>query len=128
MNTLVAAAAGRSEEFQTDVVDGLTLGLQGQRGVAKPAAWDAFAKTASASANAAFAAKVRALDTLVGGAGALDDARRVAQDASAAAPDRRAALQSLLDARAPDLRQIAEAADPRQNGQCRRGYRACDVQ
>ena len=45
VDTLVAAAATRSAEYQADIVDGLTLGLQGQQGVPKPAAWDAFAKT-----------------------------------------------------------------------------------
>jgi putative heme-binding domain-containing protein len=108
VNTLVAAAATRSTDYQSDVVDGLTLGIQGQQGVTKPAGWDAFAKTASASADTAFAAKVRALDTLLGGVGALDEARRIALDGTAAAPARKAALQSLLDARAPDLRQIAQ--------------------
>ena len=33
VDTLVAAAATRSAEYQADIVDGLTLGLQGQQGV-----------------------------------------------------------------------------------------------
>src|SRR6185369_16960019 len=41
-----------------------------------------------------------------------DEARRVALDGAAAAPARRAALQTLLDARAPDLRQIAQQLLP----------------
>ncbi len=108
VDTLVAAAATRSEEYQADIVDGLSLGLRGQQGVAKPAGWDAFAKNAGASSDAGLVAKVRALDTSLGGAGALEEARRVALDEAAAAPARRAALQSLLDARAPDLRQVAQ--------------------
>ena len=106
--TLMAAATSRSGDYQADLVDGLTQGLQGQQGVRKPAEWDAFAKQAALSTNAEFAGKVRALDAVLGGAGALDLARRVALDSAAAAPARRSALQSLLDARAPDLRQIAE--------------------
>jgi putative heme-binding domain-containing protein len=108
VNQLVAAAASRTEDYQLDLVDGLTQGLQGQQGVAKPAAWDAFTQRASTSANPAFVAKVRALDVALGSAGALDDARRVARDGSATTAARKAALQSLLDARAPDLREIAQ--------------------
>ena len=108
VNQLIAAATGRAEDYQSDIVDGITQGIQGQRGVAKPVAWDAFAKRAGASANAAFAEKVRALDVSLGSAAALEQARKVALDGTAPAAARTAALQSLLDARAPDLRQIAE--------------------
>jgi putative heme-binding domain-containing protein len=45
---------------------------------------------------------------LVGGAEALDEARRIALDDRAEAPARRAALQSLMTARASDLRPLAE--------------------
>jgi putative membrane-bound dehydrogenase-like protein len=108
VDTLVAGAATGALDYLADIADGLTLGLQGQQGVAKPAAWDAFVKKASLSSNPEFAGKVLALDALVGGAAALDAARRIALDDTAAAPARRAALQSLLGARAPDLRQIAQ--------------------
>ena len=63
---------------------------------------------AGASTTVAFAEKVRALDVALGSAAALDAARKVALDPSATAAARKSALQSLLDARAPDLRQIAE--------------------
>ena len=108
VNDLIAAASSRSEEFQADVIDGLTQGLQGQQGVSKPAAWDAFSKKAAVSTNAAFVEKVRALDVALGSAEALAQARRTALDAAAAPAARKAALQSLADARVPDLRQIAE--------------------
>ena len=105
---LIDAAASRAEDYQADIVDGLTLGLQGQQGVAKPAAWDAFSKKAGASSNAAFVDKVHALDVALGSAGALDQARKIALDNTAAPLARQTALQSLINARAPDLRQIAE--------------------
>ncbi len=108
VNQLIAAARGRAEDYQSDIVDGITQGIQGLQGVAKPAAWDAFAKVAASSPTAALVEKVRALDVALGSAAALEQARRVALDAGAAATARRAALQSLLDARAPDLRAIAE--------------------
>ena len=46
---LIAAAATRSEDYQSDIVDGLTLGLQGQQGVAKPAGVGCVREDASAS-------------------------------------------------------------------------------
>ena len=64
-----------AEDYQADVLDGLTQGLQGQQGVTKPAAWDAFARQAGASTNAALTDKVDALDVALGSAGALDQAR-----------------------------------------------------
>jgi len=106
--TLLAAAASRPDTFQSDLVDGLTLGLQGQQAVTRPASWDTFAARAVLASNAEFVAKVRALDTILGGVGAIDDARRVALDGGATAAARRGALQSLFDARVADLRQIAE--------------------
>jgi putative heme-binding domain-containing protein len=104
--TILAAALNRSAAAQADVLDGLTQGLQGQRGVKAPAAWAALSR-AAASTNADLARKAGALDALFGGAAALDTARQVALDDTAPVAARTAALQSLLDARAPDLRQIA---------------------
>lgn len=106
--SLIAAATTRSDSYQADIVDGLTLGLQGQQGVTKPENWETFATQAARSTNAEFTAKIRALDAILGGTGAIGEARRVALDATATAPARRSALQSLIDARAPDLRQVAE--------------------
>ena len=108
VTTIIAAATTRSDLFQSDVVDGLSQGLQGQTGVSAPPAWSAFVAKAGASTNAEFSAKVRALDTLFGSAAALADARRTALDSAAAVTARRAALQSLLDAKAGDLRPIAQ--------------------
>ena len=51
------SASTRAEDFQTDVIEGLALGLQGQQAVSKPAAWDALAKEAAASPNAALVEK-----------------------------------------------------------------------
>jgi putative membrane-bound dehydrogenase-like protein len=108
LNTIVAAAVARSADYQSDVVDGLTLGLQGQQNVTRPSAWDALSKAARTSADAGFVARVRALDMLIGGAEALDEARRIALDDAAEAAARRSALQALTSARVPDLRQLAQ--------------------
>ncbi len=107
VDTILAAALDRSAEDQADIMDGLAQGLQGQQGVKAPPAWAPLSKKVGESTNADLAGKVRALDALFGGAAALDAARRVALDGTAPASARAAALQSLLDARAPDLREIA---------------------
>ena len=108
ITTILSAAATRSEDYQSDVVDGLTLGLQGQQALTKPAGWDAFLAKAGASARTEMAGKARALDAMLGSAEALATARKTALDGAATAAARKAALQLLLDARVPDLRQIAE--------------------
>ena len=113
LNAVVAAAVTRSAEFQSDVVDGLALGLQGQQNVAKPAAWDALSKTARASADAGLVARVRALDMLVGGAAGLDEARRIALDESAEPTARRGALQALIDRARARFATARRAADTR---------------
>jgi len=53
-------------------------------------------------------AKVRRLDVLLGSSWALAEAKKTILDDTASPEARKAALQSLLDARAPELRQIAE--------------------
>ena len=108
VNTLIAAATSRAEDYQSDIVDGLTQGLQGQQGVTSRPRGTRSRRRPAPRRMRSLSAKVRALDVALGGAAALDQARKVALDGAAAAPARKAALQSLVDARAPDLRQIAE--------------------
>ncbi len=108
INELITAAISRDEGYQTDIVDGLAQGLQGQQGLTLPAAWDAFSNKVGASANAELVAKVRSLDVMLGSTRALAEAKRIALDASATPEARKTALQSLLDARAADLRQVAQ--------------------
>ena len=104
----VVAATNRDEAYQNDIVDGLTQGLQGQQGLTLPVAWDAFSNKVHASNNPDLVAKVKSLDVVLGSSSALTEARKVALDASATPEARKAALQSLLDARAADLRQVAQ--------------------
>lgn len=108
INELIVAAITRDEAYQTDIVDGLSQGLEGQRGLTLPAAWEEFSKKVGTSSNTALVAKVRNLDVLLGSPRALAEAKEIALDAAAAPEARKAALQSLLNARAPDLRQVAQ--------------------
>jgi len=108
VNAMIAAGPGRSAAYRADVVEGLALGLEGQQNIEKPAAWDAFAAVALDSTDAEFVTSVRALGVLFGGPEAVEAARRVARDTTAAAVDRRTALETLAAARVDDLRELAE--------------------
>jgi putative membrane-bound dehydrogenase-like protein len=103
-----AVPAGAPPELLGDVVSGMTAGLRGQRKAEPPAGWDGFnakvAKLGSAEARVA----ARDLGVIFGDGRALDEVRAVALDAKAEIPTRRQALQSLIDARPPDLRTICE--------------------
>jgi putative membrane-bound dehydrogenase-like protein len=107
VNDLIVAATNRDADYQNDIVDGLAQGLQGLQGLTLPPAWDAFSNKIHASSNADLIAKVKSLDVVLGSTRAINEARKVALDAAAAPEARRAALQSLVDARVSDLRQIA---------------------
>lgn len=108
VNELIVAATNRDETYQSDIVDGLTQGLQGQQGLTLPVAWDTFSNKVHASANAELVAKVRSLDVVLGSTRALAEAKRIALDAAATPEARKASLQSLLSARAADLRQVSQ--------------------
>jgi putative membrane-bound dehydrogenase-like protein len=110
LDELIAAATRRDEAYQTDFVDGFTQGLEGQRELALPAGWEDFSAKIGPAANAALVAKVRNLDVLLGSPRAMAEARRVVFDSAATPEARKTALQSLLNARAPELRQVAEQA------------------
>lgn len=88
------------------VLKGIAEALQGWRKAPKPAAWDAFAKAASAPEDAAL---VRDLGTVFGDGRALDEVKKLVLDAKAYVPSRVAALKTLIDNRPPDLRQVCEA-------------------
>jgi len=107
INQIIAASYGKPEAFQADIIEGLSLGLQGQRGVALPPDWDALSEQVHESANADLVAQVRAIDVILGSTRALAEARQTALSASAATSDRVEALQSLLDSGAPTLREVA---------------------
>ncbi|MHA3771229.1 PVC-type heme-binding CxxCH protein [Verrucomicrobiota bacterium sgz303538] len=98
----------RSLEFQTDIIAGLSEALTGWRKAAKPAAWDELAVSLADSPNAALRDRVRELSVVFGDGRALDEVKRVALDAKAELNARKAALQTLIDNRTPDLRQICE--------------------
>ncbi|MFM8469901.1 MAG: PVC-type heme-binding CxxCH protein [Limisphaerales bacterium] len=108
VNNLLFLAAAKGEAFQSDILSGLTDGLAGWRKATKPSAWDAFAKLLEKSANAALRDRVRDLSVVFGDGRALDEVKRVALAKDADMNARKAALQTLIESRPPDLRAVCE--------------------
>lgn len=105
---LSLAAASPSSAFKYDVLGGLSEALTGWRKAAKPTAWEAFAAPLAKSTETAAQDLVRDLNVLFGDGRALDAVKKIALDETAAIPVRKTALQTLIDSRAPDLREICE--------------------
>jgi putative membrane-bound dehydrogenase-like protein len=108
VNALLAATATKPEAFQADILAGMSAGLTGWRKAAKPAAWDALAERLATTENVGLRESVRDLSVLFGNGRALEEVKRVALDEKADLSARKAALQTLIESRPPDLRQICE--------------------
>jgi putative membrane-bound dehydrogenase-like protein len=108
VNTLLTQSLAKPTDFQKDIVAGMSEALRGWSRAPKPVAWDSFQTRVGKSTDSKLAGCVRDLSVLFGDGRALDQVRRVALDDSADLADRRAAVQTLIDAKAPDLRQICE--------------------
>jgi putative membrane-bound dehydrogenase-like protein len=108
VNRLLEASVAKPESYQVDILDGVAQGLKGLHKVAKPAAWDALAKKLEDSQNVTLRNRIRDLGVVFGVARALEEVRRIAADPKADIEDRKAALESVIDARPPDLRRLCE--------------------
>ena len=110
LNTLLAAATDAPAALQIDLLTGIAEATAGLRRVNKPAAWTAFTEKLSRDGNALLRAKIAVLGARFGDARALADARVLATDARADVSARKVALQTLIDQRAENLRDICESA------------------
>ena len=108
LKALLKLASTKSEAFQTDILNGMAEGLTGWRKAAKPSAWDALAKSLENSKSVVVRDEVRDLGVVFGDGRALDAVKRVALDSTAELSARKAALRTLIDSRAPDLRSVCE--------------------
>lgn len=108
LNRLLNEAVIKGETFQADVLNGLTAALRGWSKARKPAAWDALHSKLAGATNPGLRDRLRDLSALFGDGRALDEVKRVALDSNAELPFRRAALQTLIEQRPPDLREICE--------------------
>ena len=109
LNDLLAAAIEKNDSaLAADIVAGASAALTGWRKAPKPAAWDKFAQTLAMTDDQALAGQVRELSVLFGDGRALDAVKALALDGKVDVAVRKAALQTLIDARPPDLRKICE--------------------
>jgi putative membrane-bound dehydrogenase-like protein len=106
MQSLLERSAAQPRAVQADVVAGLSRGLAGQRRLAMPAAWGKFVESLGPPGDLEPA--LRRLSVVFGDGVALDEVRRLALDDAADLPIRRQAIDSLIEARAPDLREVCE--------------------
>ncbi len=90
-------------EVQRDVLRGMLESLAGRRQSKAPAGWSEAAKKLLASTNQEVRQRTLLLSVLFGDREAVETLRRTVNDTKAEAEVRRSALQTLIDARAPDL-------------------------
>src|SRR5690606_28871639 len=92
----------------------MNAALKGKRDVKAPAEWSALYEKLSRSENADIRREAQALSAIFGGGGALDELRKALADAKTEPKTRRAALDSLVNARdretLPLLLKIVEEA------------------
>ena len=105
---LAAVAEGSSGPSRQAVLTGLADGFAGRRKVAKPASWDALGSRLTEGADESLKDRIRDLSALFGDGRALVRIKEVALDKDVALPRRRAALRSLIDARADGFRAVCE--------------------
>src|SRR5258708_24640960 len=86
-----------------DVLNGLSLGLQGRRSAPMPAGWAAVEAKLGSSPNAEVRARAQTLSLTFGSANALASLKKTLMDPSAGANARRTAGEALLGAKEPTL-------------------------
>ncbi|HZN33097.1 MAG TPA: PVC-type heme-binding CxxCH protein, partial [Pirellulaceae bacterium] len=107
LDKLLAEATGKSEDVRADVVRGVAAGLAGRRKAEPPAAWAAFAASLDAAAPEV-KDLVRGVSVVFGDGRALEEVRAIVLNDRLKVPERRAALETLIEAKPDDLRQICE--------------------
>ena len=107
LNTLLGLATkSATPELRADTLTGMTAALKGWRKAKKPEAWTAFTATLADAKEASLQSQVRDLNVLFGDGRALDEVRVIALDDKADPEARRAALQTIVDAKAPEAREL----------------------
>src|SRR5207247_1947519 len=105
LGNLLAASLDKDDSVRADIVRGLTAGLAGRHKANPPTSWDRF-QASSVAATPEIKDQLRNLAVLFGDGRALDEVRRVALDNKAKVPQRQAALETLIEAKPDDLKDI----------------------
>ncbi|MES2707690.1 MAG: PVC-type heme-binding CxxCH protein [Verrucomicrobiota bacterium] len=100
---LLAQAGNSSTAWQTDVLQGISAALQGQRQAKPPGGWAEAAVIFSASPDAAVRQLFRQLGNRFADPLALETTRKIVLDPATPAGERQEALRSLIDARPAGL-------------------------
>lgn len=108
LNDLLKLTASKPEQFQTDILAGLSEALRGWSKARKPASWEALQRELAEPPNTRLRNQTRDLSVLFGDGRALDEVKRVALDRKADLAFRRSALQTLIENKPADLRAICE--------------------
>ena len=108
LDELLKLTRGKSEAFQADILTGLAEALNGWRKAKPPAGWDILRKKLASAGDPKLRNRALELGVVFGDGRALDGVRRLALDKDAELAARKAAVQTLIDNRPPDLRQICE--------------------
>jgi putative membrane-bound dehydrogenase-like protein len=108
LNTLLAAAVMKPDTFQSAVVAGMTEGFTGWRKATRPPDWPQLVARIDAGTNVAVREQTRSLSVLFGDGRALEEVKRLALDGKEDIEVRRTALQSLIESKAPEARQVCE--------------------
>jgi putative heme-binding domain-containing protein len=107
LGNLLAASLDKEESVRVDIVRGFTAGLAGRRKAEAPSNWEKF-QASFVSAGPDIQDQVRSLAVVFGDGRALAEVRSVALDNKAKVPQRQAALETLIEARPDDLKDICQ--------------------
>ena len=110
LDALLSLAAKADPELREPLLQGISDGLQGRRKASKPVGWEEFvAAQAESEISPSFQALVRELSALFGDGRAMEEIKGVVLDRGADYGIRRSALETLIENRPSDLREICES-------------------
>ncbi len=106
VDLLLGAALSAAPEIQSAIVEGLGDGLKKAGSAPMPLAWEQFAAKLADNADPKLRGRLDALDKIFLTGQQVTDASRVVLDPKMLPDERRTALETLMEARAPALRDI----------------------
>ncbi len=112
VDLLLGGALAGPPEIQAAVIEGLAEGLKKSTAVPMPVAWEQFTAKLTENADLKLRERIAALDKLFAAGQVLAEARRIVLDPKMLPEERRAALDQLMEAQAPALREICTALFP----------------
>jgi putative heme-binding domain-containing protein len=107
LGDLFAASLDKDESVRADIVRGLTAGLAGRHKAVAPPNWEKF-QASFVAATPETQDQLRNIAVIFGDGRALGEVRRVALDNKAKVPQRQAALETLIEAKPDDLKDICQ--------------------